>query len=109
MIWEAIQRYHHGWEVVKRRAVPLWIAYFEERVEGADRAGIAFGRIPPVGNDVIDERIVEHLTGLVVYGADVGKDGIDEGWIEPASIDEGLQRLAAIVARNGVSSVISER
>jgi hypothetical protein len=45
----------------------------------------------------------------VVEGTDVGKQGVDEARVEPARIDEGLQRLAGIVVRNGEGCVISER
>src|SRR5713226_3786692 len=108
MIWEAIQRYHHGREIVKRRAVPLRITNFEERVAGANRARIAFRRIPPVGNDIVDEWIVEQLAGFVVYGADVGNDGIHECRVEPAGEDESLEGLRAIVVGDGKSIMIAE-
>ena len=66
MIGDAIDRDSHGREVQKGLGVMLRITDFEERVEGAARAGVAFGWIPPFRNGVIDERIVEQLAGFVI-------------------------------------------
>ena len=66
MINDAIDGDGHGREVAKGLVVMLGITHFEERVEGASRRGVAFGWIPPLGNGVIEERIVEQFAGFVV-------------------------------------------
>src|SRR6202043_1025236 len=78
-------------------------------VTGANRVGVAYGWIHPGGNDIVDERIVDQLARLMVDGADVRDDRIDESRIEPTGENEGLECGFAFAIGDREGGVVTER